>query len=98
MGVYIVGTYLVHPPSGGKSTVVNGRTYNTVAGTPIQAPDFDVPQLEANGWLAVGLTGTTAQRPVNPPPKTVYIDTTLSSLHIVWDGKLWRNTTSGASV
>lgn len=93
-----MGQYLVHPPAGGKTTVVNGRTYTATSGTPINANDFDVPTLEANGWLSIGLTGTTAQRPVNAPIKTVYVDTSLSSLHITWDGKTWRNTTSGAAV
>lgn len=93
-----MGQYLVHPPAGGNQTVtVNGRKYSTAPGTPINANDFDVPELEANGWLSIGLTGTTAQRPVNPPVKTVYADITLN-LHIVWDGKTWRNSITGASV
>lgn len=97
-GAYIVGNYLVHPPAGGNTSIrVNGRTYSTPVGTPIPAPDFDLPVLEANGWIAVGLTGATAARPVTPPLKTTFMDTTVGA-HIVWDGKTWRNSLTGASV
>jgi len=86
------------PGLGVNPITVAGRTYTGVVGTALAVPDFDADHLTANGWLNVGYTGTTAQRPaygVEDKGKTYY-DTTLSKV-LTWTGKFWRNA-AGASV
>lgn len=94
-------------PPGNKPTAVttvNGRTYTCALGSVLaNVPEFDADQLEANGWIRVAVqsSGSTAQRPSvtnkNLPRNYHYFDNTLGYI-IVWDGKLWRNPNSGASV
>ena len=98
-------TVRVQPPGVGSTTsVVNGRTYVGVAGTPQDVPDFDAAALESNNWIRTpGTSGTTAQRPTPTVNKTVgtnpaaltYWDTTISK-QIHWDGKTWRDSTGAA--
>lgn len=92
------------PSSGAKIKVANGRTNALAMGTSIDVPDHDASILSANGWFDVaGPTsvgsGTTAQRPTTGLTAGLshYADTTLAYL-IVWDGLLWRNPITGASV
>lgn len=96
---YLVGNHLMHPEAAPTTIVLGGggRKYTTPVGTPILVPDHDAHVLEANGWFSMGLAGTTAQRPINPPPKTTYADTTLSAM-IFYDGLVWRNQFTGAIV
>jgi hypothetical protein len=91
------------PPSGGPATVVtkaNGRTYTCAQGATVDAPDFDSAVLQANGWSvsADSGVGATAARPSGVGLKVgaEFHDTTLG-YNIKWDGKVWRNPTSGAS-
>jgi hypothetical protein len=90
---------LLPPATGNATHTVCGRTYVGVPGTPQDVPDFDAPVLQANGWqiLALGGSGATAARPVNPLKGTTYTDTTVGS-EIVWDGKAWRHKVTGAAV
>jgi hypothetical protein len=91
---------LLPPNSTGTDQItVNGRTYTTTNGTAIDVPDHDADVMRANGWYAPapGGSGATASRPTNVPRNTVFFDSTLSAL-IVWDGKTWRNKTTGAAV
>ena len=93
-------TRVLPPNTTGTDTItVNGRTYSAVAGGFLDVPDFDAAVMLANGWVrgALGGSGTTSQRPVNPSINTIYMDTSLSLL-IVWDGKKWRNKITGAAV
>lgn len=92
-----MANYLLHPATTGRAMTVHGRAYNSPVGTPLVVPDFDITQLEANGWVNVGQTGTTAQRPAVPFFGQRYADSTLA-LMIFWDGRTWRNTLTGASV
>ena len=80
-------------------TTVNGRTYPTSAGTPLDVADFDAQVLVANGWhiSAPGGVGTTVTRPANPTKGMRFMDTTLG-VEITYDGKNWRNPTTGAIV
>jgi hypothetical protein len=92
-------THRMMPPPNGAATRVNGRSYACAVGATIDVPDFDADLLEDNGWTkaAQGGVGATAARPVNPPRKTVFHDSTLAK-NIVWDGKTWRDPDSGAAV
>jgi len=93
----------MQPPAVGNnqtvSTKVNGRTYSATPGTVLLVPDFDADMLEANGWFksAVGGAGTTTQRPAIPKTGQEFHDISLG-FNIRWDGKAWRNPTSGAIV
>lgn len=93
-------THRLMPPStGGTSITVNGRAYSCAVGSTIDVPDQDAAVMTANGWLAAapGGAGATGARPVNPLKGTQFHDATLG-YNIIWDGKAWRNPTSGASV
>jgi hypothetical protein len=91
------------PPSNGVTTVrLADRLYTCPANGTIDVPDFDAPQLEANGWIPVanGGVGSTAQRPVNwtaAHRARQFHDTTLAN-NIIWDGLRWRNSDTGAVV
>lgn len=92
------------PPNGvATTTAVNGRTYTCAANAVIDVPDFDAYVLQANGWVsqvagAVAATvGATAVRPTNPAKNQTFHDTTLN-VTIVFDGRVWRNPITGASV
>ena len=87
------------PPANGRTTTVGKRVYSAGPGSYCDVPDFDASILQANGWsiAALGGTGASTARPVNPPVTTQFHDTTLG-YNIVWDGKQWRNPTSGAIV
>lgn len=54
--------------------------------------------MRANGWVtaATGGVGATAARPATPAKNQQFHDTTLG-YNIVFDGKVWRNPTSGAA-
>jgi hypothetical protein len=55
---------MMPPPVVVNQTVtVNGRTYSGAPGVTLDVPDFDAGPLAANGWIRVGPSGTTAQRP-----------------------------------
>jgi hypothetical protein len=78
--------------------VINGRSYTTTVGGTADVPDYDAAELESNGWLAMGMVGTTAQRPTGPAKGQEYIDTTLTAV-VAWDGVAnWRNKITGALV
>jgi len=89
-----------------KSPIVTpgGRTFAQTPGQAIDVVASDAEFLAANGWLSIGQSGTTAQRPTANPsagayvaqPGTVYVDTTLAAV-IVWDGTTWRNVLTGAA-
>jgi|SRR5882672_1294991 len=93
------------PPDVARQTLaINGRTYTAAAGSFLDvAADADAYELTANGWVFVGLSGTTAARPtVNSAPQPLqpsmrYFDTTLSKT-IFWDGAVWRDPLNGNSV
>lgn len=90
----------VLPPAAGGLTTVNGRTYTCAAGASIDVPDFDAKVLSANGWIITspaGVGGTSA-RPLNPKQGDHFVDTDLASISIRFDGKVWRNNSTGAAV
>lgn len=92
-------TIRMHPPAAGGTIVCYGRTYVGVAGTTIDMPDGDAFVAGSNGWTLAsrGGVGTTAQRPSVPNKGDSYIDTTVGSI-IMFDGKVWRNHATGATV
>jgi len=96
-----MATIRVLPPDASAiSTIVNGRTYSTTGGTPLDVPDFDALVLKANGWhISDGSgVGTTTTRPTMGLTKGMrFTDTTLG-YSITWDGKAWRNPVTGATV
>jgi hypothetical protein len=85
----------------------NGQTVAQVPGTYQDVSDSQADQLCANGWLRVGLVGTTSQRPSSSlaaglgagvaQAGTHFFDTTIGAL-ILHDGTTWRNPATGASV
>lgn len=89
------------PPSTGlhNPITVNGRRYACAANSTVDVPDFDGSVMISNGWVstASGGSGATVQRPVNPPINTQFHDTTLGKI-VSWDGKNWRDYTSGAAI
>ena len=95
---------LLPPVAAAQQTrVVNGRFYSSTPGNVVDVPDFDASMLEANGWIFVALSGTTAQRPTGtlaPYPATAglaFYDTTIGKL-IKFDGATWRDPANGSSV
>lgn len=84
-------TYRMMAPAVGSSITVAGRLYVWSAGGTVDAPDYDMPVLRANGWQLVGVVGTTAQRPaVLPPAVSIYVDTTVNKA-LLSDGKTYRD-------
>lgn len=87
------------PPSSGfhNPITVNGRVYSCAANGTLDVPDFDAAVMLSNGWTvtAAGGSGATAVRPVNPKLNTQFHDTTLGKI-VIWDGKNWRDFSSGA--
>lgn len=86
--------------AGAGSPVV--RSYSATGGSFIDAvgdPGADASMLGSQGFIAIGGSGTTAQRPNGTgllKPGFVYVDTALS-LVVVWDGANWRNPVTGAT-
>lgn len=88
----------MHPPGAGGSLTIAGRLYTTPLGTPLDVPDFDALVLEANGWIKTAdAVGATAARPSAPVKGQKFSDTTTAAV-IFWDGKVWRNVQTGATV
>jgi hypothetical protein len=87
------------PPGNGTNAVVvcSGRKYTQTPGGTIDVADFDAAELEANGWVRVGVVGTTAQRPVTPAKGMIYVDTTVSKV-IHHEGATWRDCITGNTV
>lgn len=87
--------FRVLPPAGGATVSVNARVYKAASGVPLDVPDFDAAELEANGWTILGVVGTTAQRPASPVKGKPFIDTTLNKT-VFHDGGAWRGHTGAA--
>ena len=79
------------------SITVNGRSYTGAPGSVLDVPDFDANVLTANNWTKVAVSGATSARPTNPARGMFFLDTTLAYM-VVFDGSLWRNPATGASV
>jgi hypothetical protein len=93
-------TIRVMPPADGlhPSLFVNGRTYTCALGSTLDVPDGDAAVLLSNGWsTSSDSVGATAARPAKPAKGQQFHDSTLG-YNIVFDGKVWRNPTSGAAV
>lgn len=96
-------TRVLPPPRSPAQILVYGRTYVGTPGIVQDVPDHDAQVMGANGWLVLGLVGSTAQRPINaqivPPhpfPGQEYLDTTVGAV-LVHDGAVWRNKLTGAA-
>ena len=94
--------------------VSQSGTIGAGAGTPIQRaytatgggfidtlgdPSADASTLTSQGFLLIGGSGTTAQRPNGAGflrPGFVYVDETIE-LVVVWDGANWRNPVTAAT-
>ena len=89
------------PPASGfyNPITINGTVYTCAANATIDAPDHVALVLKANGWVMGADTGadTTANRPVPIKIGQTFFDTTLGYT-IKWDGKVWRNPSTGAAV
>lgn len=95
--------------SGTRTGVASGRPYSCAVGSVIDVPEFDASTLAAQGFLSLGISGTTAQRPAYPPnansdPRIAkvptnldYVDTTLGAA-ITFNGSVWVNAATGAVV
>lgn len=94
-------TMRLMPPSTGLNNpiTVNGRKYTCIVDSTIDVPDHDGAIMRANGWVATagGGADVTTARPTNPSIGTTFHDTTLGKI-VVWDGKKWRDYSSGAAV
>ena len=91
------------PVTSQQSMTVNGRNYSGAPGSVADIPDVDAQVLAANGWVKVGASGATAQRPTSTSapfkaaPGAQYWDTSLSKL-IFFDGVAWRDPATGNAV
>ncbi len=74
----------------------NGRTYSCEPGSFLDVPNFDAAILEANGWVFVALSGTTAERTAAPVRGQQFYDTSLSKF-IIFDGATWCDCAGGAT-
>ena len=94
-------THRLMPPTSGfyNPITIFGVTYSCAANSTIDVPDHVAQVMAANGWLKSSETGadTTANRPVATKVGQTFLDTTLGYL-IKWDGKVWRNATTGVAV
>ncbi len=95
-------THRVMPPSSGFGNPIthpSGNVYTCASGSTLDVPDHVADFLVANGWTRAADTGanTTANRPVPTKVGQTFLDTTLGYV-IKWDGKVWRNPTTGAAV
>lgn len=93
-------TTRVMPPADGlhPTIVIAGRSYTCALGATIDVPDADALVMAANGWTAVGDgVGATAGRPATPVRGQEFHDTTLG-YNIRFDGKAWRNPSTGVAV
>jgi hypothetical protein len=91
-----VTTRMMPPVSGSTSIRVNGRLYSAAVGATVDVPDWDAAEMAANQWLSLGVVGTTAARPSNPPAGSTFNDLTTGFL-VVFDGKTWRHHQTAAS-
>ena len=86
-----------------QTRTMNGRTYTGTPGSVMDIPDFDAGPLSANGWIDIGPSGTTMQRPTgtlgpyNASAGSRFFDTTLGH-EIVSDGLSWRDPATGGAV
>jgi hypothetical protein len=94
-GVNASGTSLANgfvPPP----ITIQNRFYSCSIGSFIDVNDFDAQILRSNGWVALGLVGTTTQRTsstwIGQAGMNQYVDTTLGYT-LFWDGTTWRDTT-----
>jgi len=93
-----MSTRMFPPPVGSTTTSVNGRSFTAAAGGYTDAGDYDVFPLTANGWTKVAAqAGVTSARPIAPARGLTYLDETLGYI-VVFDGLVWRNPATGASV
>ncbi len=86
--------------SGPNPLTVNGRVYTCPVNGVVSVPDFDATVLESNGWVRTALhgSGVTTGRPTTGLFKGYeYFDSTLG-INVLWDGKTWRSTVTGAAV
>lgn len=95
-------TMRIMPPADGlrPAIKVNGRDYSCPLGSTIDVPDQDGLIMEANGWTSAAAgqgAGSTAARPASPAKGQEFHDISLG-FNIKFDGKTWRNPTSGAVV
>lgn len=94
-------THRLLPPADGNhpSITVNGRSYTCQLGATIDVPDQDAAVMTANGWTtaSIGGAGATTARPASPVKGAEFHDATLGYT-VKFDGKVWRNPTSGAAV
>lgn len=78
------------------------RSYSATGGGFIDAigdPSGDASSLVSQGFIPVGGSGTTAQRPLAAgflKPGFVYVDTTISKV-VIWDGSNFRDPVTGST-
>ena len=79
------------------------RSYAATAGGYIDAQgdptSGDATSLVSQGFIPIGGSGTTAQRPNGAgfvKPGFIYVDTTIPKV-VVWDGVNWRDPVTGAT-
>ncbi len=100
-------TRLLPPNKVSQQTLtVNGRRYSAAPGTAIDVPNPDAAVLAANGWIRIGQSGVTANRPSGTGVQgghnvvdvgTQFFDSSLGYL-ITFDGAVWRSPMTGGIV
>ena len=86
------------PPALGDTETIFGVTYSAQAGSVLDVPDNHATVLVANNWVDLGPVDPVANvRPVSPKRGDRFIDKALGYT-IVFDGLVWRNPVTGASV
>jgi hypothetical protein len=89
----------VLPPLSGPftSVTVEGRTYSSRNGAPLDVALEDARVLAANGWLVLGACGPLEARPVQPQIGEAFFENS-TDRQLIFDGRRWRDAHSGAEV
>jgi len=108
----IINNVRMCPANAAAGTVtanVNGRPYSCAVGSAIDVSESDANALEARGFMRLGTSGQTVQRPAYPPntnsdPRIFgppfgyrYVDTTLGKV-VIFNGSAWVDAVTGALV
>ena len=76
---------------------IGDRTHSGKPGDVRDVERVEAAKLEANGWTNIGPVGPSTDRPPTAGPGDIFHDRTLDQT-IFYDGKVWRDPVTGASV
>ncbi|WP_243301269.1 hypothetical protein [Geothrix oryzisoli] len=89
----------VLPPLSGAFTTmtIEGRTYASRTGAPIDVPVEDARVLVCNSWLLLGACGPLEARSEQPQIGEAFFENS-TDRQLIFDGRRWRDTRTGAEV